>query len=133
MPAAPRTRQQRFRGSKRHLQFHKSVCQAALSRCGRLLQRCLRGIRAKKATSPPLRHTGVARKGNKYEANLPQRFHLGSKYFGAFGTQEQAAQAIAAEVGGWVRSGVFFATRLCLVATRLAAGVPRGVGSPCFM
>ena len=53
MPAAPRTRQQRFRGSKRHLQFHKSVCQAALSRCGRLLQRCLRGIRAKKATSPP--------------------------------------------------------------------------------
>jgi hypothetical protein len=105
MPSNLRTRQQRFRGSKRHLQPHKSVCQAALSRCG-LLQRCLRGIRAKNAKRAPLRYTGVARQGNKFGARIPKRLHLGEKYLGVFDTQDQAARAIAAVVGSAAGGGL---------------------------
>jgi hypothetical protein len=59
----------------------------------------LRGIRAKKAKRAPLRYTGVTRRGNKFESRIPKRFHLGEKYLGVFDTQDQAARAIAAEVG----------------------------------
>jgi hypothetical protein len=100
MPSNLRTRQQRFRGPKRHLQSHKSVCQAALSRCG-LLQRCLRAIRAKKAKVVPLRYKGVTRcPSGRFSAayRFPNRECKADRYFGTFATQEQAAQAIAAEL-----------------------------------
>jgi hypothetical protein len=61
-----------------------------------------RHIRAKKAKRAPLLYTGVyrhGRNGNKFMTTLPLRFHLGEKNLGVFDTQQQAAEAIAAEVG----------------------------------
>jgi hypothetical protein len=102
MPSNPRTRQHRFCGSKRHLQSHKkTVCQAALSRCGLQAPRRIRAKKAKKAKNrATLLYAGVYPQQYRFGGYLPSTYNGNiDKYLGTFDTQKQAAQAIAAVIG----------------------------------